>query len=193
MTAAATRIGPGRLVLVIGPSGAGKDTLIAGAREACRNDRKIVFPKRWITRNASETEDNETVGVEAFDRMAMNGAFALWWAAHDQRYGIPSSVDDDIRAGWTVVCNVSRTQVRPARERYRHVVAVVVTAPPEILQARLFARRRGSDGDLKQRIARSGAIAPDYEIDLVIDNSGVPEEGIRQLIGVIRNCTQPGR
>ena len=53
------KIGPGRLVLVVGPSGAGKDTLIAGARVKCLNNPTIVFPRRVVTRAASVAEDND--------------------------------------------------------------------------------------------------------------------------------------
>ena len=109
MSAAAERIGLGRLVLVVGPSGAGKDTLIAGARAACASDHFIVFPRGVITRPSTATEDHDTMSVEAFRQAAALGRFALWWEAHGLFYGIPTSIDDDIRARRTIVCNVSRT------------------------------------------------------------------------------------
>ena len=105
------RIGPGRLVLVVGPSGAGKDTLIQGARESCANDPSVVFPKRVVTRPSSSAEDHDTMSDAAFTAAVADGAFALWWGAHGNQYGIPASIDADIRAGKTVVCNVSRTIV----------------------------------------------------------------------------------
>ena len=59
-------IGPGRLVLVVGPSGAGKDTLLRFAKAACVESGNIVFPRRIITREASASEDNEEVSDGTF-------------------------------------------------------------------------------------------------------------------------------
>src|SRR5262249_48957013 len=148
-------IGPGRLLLVVGPSGGGKDTLIAGARTACGDDPSVVFPRRVVTRPPSSFEDNATLSEDAFRRATAQGAFALWWEAHGHAYGIPCPIEAAMGAGRTVVCNVSRAIVGAARRRYANVTAVLVTAPAEALQQRLAGRNRSSDGDIGSRIARS--------------------------------------
>jgi ribose 1,5-bisphosphokinase len=179
-------IGPGRLILVVGPSGAGKDTLIAGARAACADDPSVVFPRRTVTRAATAWEDNDSVSAEDFRHAVAAGAFALWWDAHGHSYGIPASVDDDIRAARTVVSNVSRTIIGFSRNRYASVTVVQVTAPPHVLAARLADRQRPSDGSLDARMRRLPA-GPDIEADVVIHNTSRPEVGIRRMLNVIRD------
>jgi ribose 1,5-bisphosphokinase len=178
-------IGPGRLVLVAGPSGAGKDTLIARACAACRNDATVVFPRRIVTRPASAFEDNEFMSEQAFEQAAAKGAFAFWWSAHGHSYGIPIAVDRDIEAGRTVICNVSRTVAGAARERYAHVVAVLVTAPRELLAMRLAARDRASDASIEQRVSRAETANNGFRPDVVIDNVGEPDIGARKLVDTV--------
>jgi ribose 1,5-bisphosphokinase len=175
-------IGPGRLVLVVGPSGAGKDTLIELARGLLRDDTSVVFPRRVVTRAASAAEAHDTMDKEAFDRAARSGGFALTWDAHGLRYGIPIGIDADIRAARTVVCNVSRTIIIPARARYADVFVALVTAPAEVLAARLAAR--GRDGDIAQRLARADAFA-DIVADCVIANTGAPADGAAALMAAV--------
>jgi ribose 1,5-bisphosphokinase len=179
-------IGPGRLILVVGPSGAGKDTLIHGARVACAGDASVAFPRRTVTRMATPSEDHATVTAEDFRRAVATGAFALWWDAHGHSYGIPASIDDDIRADRTVVCNVSRTIVGFAKNRYACVVVVHVTAPPCVLAARLASRSRPGDGDLDARIARSRTVQS-IEADFEIRNVGRPQAGVRRMLNIIRD------
>jgi ribose 1,5-bisphosphokinase len=178
-------IGPGRLVLVVGPSGAGKDTLIAYARAACRGDANIVFPARVVTRPPSVFEGNEFMPPSAFEPAAANGAFAIWWSAHGHMYGIPLAVDSDIEAGRTVVCNVSRTVVGAVRGRYANVVTVLVTAPQDVLRSRLAARERASDGRVSDRMRRlelpDGKLRP----DVIINNVGDPQSEGRKLVNTL--------
>jgi ribose 1,5-bisphosphokinase len=178
-------IGPGRLVVVVGPSGAGKDTLIAGAGVRLAGDPTVVFPLRIITRTASAAEHHRTISDCDFATAAEQGAFAFWWEAHGLKYALPAGIDDDIRAGRTVVCNVSRGIVAALRRRYAGVRVVLVTAPAEVLTTRLAARGRASDGDIAARIARAGP--PDAELspDHVIENIGDLEHGTASLVAAI--------
>ena len=181
-----SRIGPGRLVLVVGPSGAGKDTLIRAAREACLGDAAILFPRRVVTRTASGDEDHDTMSPLEFEKAVATGAFALSWTAHGLRYGVPATIDAELRAGRTVVCNVSRTVVSAARGRYARAVVVLVTAPHGVLGRRLAARNRAADGDLGARLDGRAAIDQCLAPDLVIQNVDSIEAGARKLMETFR-------
>jgi ribose 1,5-bisphosphokinase len=179
-----TRLGPGRLVLVVGPSGAGKDTLINLARTACAGDCNIVFPRRVVTRRASAFEDNEEMDALAFRRALADGQFALHWEAHGHFYGLPLSINDDVRAGRTAVVNVSRGVISTLRQLYEHVVTVAITAPADVLAARLAARGRSSDADIGERLHRvvnEAALVPDVTI-VNVDDAGVHAKLLTQII-----------
>lgn len=178
--------GPGRLVLIVGPSGAGKDTLIAGARLLSTGDPNIIFPRRVVTRPASLAEDHVSLDANSFNQAVACDAFAFWWDAHETRYGIPSSIDDDLRAGRTIVCNVSRAIIDTLRSRYARICVVLITAPREILKSRLTARRRSTDGDIGRRIARSAEVEAMRPPDHVICNIGAPQLGAQRLFELIR-------
>jgi ribose 1,5-bisphosphokinase len=177
------KIGPGALVLVVGPSGAGKDTLLGVAQAMLASDAVVMFPRRIVTRAASAFENNETVTPADFDRAVEQGAYALWWRAHDQGYGIARAIDDEIRLGRTIVINVSRTIIAQARQTYQRAVVVLITAPADVLAERLAARKRDSDGDLGKRLQR--AAMETEEADLVISNVGAIEDNARTLANYI--------
>src|SRR5689334_4042688 len=117
-------IGPGRLVLVVGPSGAGKDTLLGLAKAACADDPNVVFPRRIITREASASEENEEVSVDTFQEALARDDYAMHWEAHGHCYALSHAINDEIRLGRTVVANVSRTVIGAMRHAYADVVVV---------------------------------------------------------------------
>jgi ribose 1,5-bisphosphokinase len=107
------------------------------------------------------------------------------WEAHGHGYGLPRAIDDDIRAGRSVVVNVSRGVVDAMRRGYADVTVVAITAPPEVLAERLAARARSSDGQLADRLGRAvdgAAAAP----DVTIVNLGSVEHHARELVRIIK-------
>lgn len=182
-------IGPGRLILIVGPSGAGKDTLIGLVQAACKGDSNVVFPQRVVTREASSHENNDAVSQIQFGQMLAHGDFAFQWEAHGLRYGLLNSIADDIRAGHVVVVNVSRTIVESARRSYANVTVVLVTAPEEVLAERLAARARPSDGRLDDRLRRAVVTAAP---DIVINNIGPAEDHATELLRAVQCVGERG-
>lgn len=176
------KIGPGRLVVVVGPSGAGKDTLIDFVKAACRGDGSIVFPRRIATRKSSSSEDNRYISATDFDKGVVNAEFAFHWQAHGLQYALPSSITDDVQAGRTVVVNVSRTVIARMREAYQNVTVVLVTAPADVLVRRLARRARVSDGDIAHRMNRTvEPVIPDE----TIQNVGPWGHHSRELLDIV--------
>lgn len=168
------------LVLVVGPSGAGKDTLLAAAREALAGDPRIRFVRRAITRPAEAGhEDHEPVTEADFARRD----FALSWAAHGLRYGIPGDITDDLARGRIVVANVSRGVIATAAARFPARV-VEVTAPPEVLAARLAGRGREDAADIAARLARQVPLPAGVPVRRVM-NDGSLAAGIAAFLAAL--------
>jgi len=107
----------------------------------------------------------------------------MHWEAHGHCYALPRAIDDDIRAGRTVVVNASRTVIETMRRLYADIVVVLITAPPDVLERRLAMRARGSDGSIEERLRRAvDEAAP----DATIVNVGAAEDHARRLLEIIR-------
>lgn len=176
----------GVLVLVVGPSGAGKDSLLRAARVRLAGDDRFVFVRRTVTRASDPaSEEVESVSDRAFAALELEGRFALAWAAHGLHYGLPrAAVEDALRRGCCVVANASRTIIDEARERYPYVAVVLVTASPATLAARLAARRRESIEDIARRIARADALVGG-KVDATIRNDGTMADAVERFHAVL--------
>lgn len=160
----------GCLILVVGPSGAGKDTLIEAAARRFSTDPRFLFPRRVVSRPPGSGEDNEFLDAATINWLAEEGAFALHWHAHGLSYAIPKSVEASLIDGACVVCNVSRAIVDEARRKYNCYV-VEVSASQDTLLRRLSNRQRPSDGDLGLRIQRATALEITADFRLMNDDA----------------------
>jgi phosphonate metabolism protein PhnN/1,5-bisphosphokinase (PRPP-forming) len=180
-------MGNGALALVVGPSGAGKDTLIGAAKAALADDPRFSFPRRVVTRAAMvELEDHDSIDVNEFGRQKLRGAYALDWEAHGLCYGVPAAIDVAMVAGRIVVVNTSRKVIERAIEKYPNCHVLLVTARPEVRAKRLAGRGRESAEDIAARLQREGAPVPDGVVPLVIDNSAGLDDGVAAFVGALR-------
>jgi ribose 1,5-bisphosphokinase len=170
----------GCLVLVVGPSGAGKDTLMSIAAARLSALPRIVFGRRIVTRAADGSEDHDSLTLEAFEAAQARGEFALAWRAHGLGYGVPNTALRRLESGDTLVFNVSRAVVGAARAQFPRVQVVHVTAPAGVLESRLKAR--GRDGDIAGRLARSAEVSLRPEAELIIQNVGAREASAEILV-----------
>lgn len=165
---------------IVGPSGAGKDTLIAGAKRAMP---ELHVVRRVITRpTEAGGEDFEGVSQVEFDRCRQAGEFALSWDAHGLSYGIPA----DQTTGKAVVFNGSRAILEEAKKVFPDLRVILVTAPAAVLAERLAARGRESTADIEQRLQRAQFSLPEGIDATVVCNDGTEAEGIGRLISVLQ-------
>ena len=170
------------LILVVGPSGAGKDTVLRMARQALTADPRFRFVRRVITRPADAGgEDHEPVSQADF----LQRRFALQWQAHGLHYGIPMDVIDDIARGVAVVANVSRGIIAQAANRFPTRV-IEVTAPPDILARRLAERGRETAADVAKRLARDVAIPHHVSYETIINDTTPAAAADRFVAALIR-------
>lgn len=177
----------GRLVCLVGPSGCGKDSLIAWARRNLPAGRDVRFATRTITRAATAGEEvHVPVDDRVFDRLIAQGAFALHWRANGHRYGIGTEVRAWLDQGATVVMNGSREHLDELLRTFPAAEVVHVRAPESALRARIAARAREDAAGAAARMARNQREWARVEAPaLEIVNDGAPELAARQLLRFI--------
>jgi phosphonate metabolism protein PhnN/1,5-bisphosphokinase (PRPP-forming) len=166
---------------IVGPSGAGKDTLMRGALVA-RPDLRLV--RRIITRpTEAGGEDFEGASPEDFDRRSANGDFALTWAAHGLRYGIPWN---DLQGPEDVLFNGSRAALPQAMRVFPDLRVILITAPARVLAERLAARGREAASDIRARLDRATfEMTPGIAYQTVM-NDRTPQIGIARLLAALQ-------
>lgn len=166
---------------IVGPSGAGKDTLIRGAL-AARPDLRLV--RRVITRpTEAGGEDFEGVTPEDFAHRKARGDFALTWEAHGLSYGIPR---DQVAGPGDVIFNGSRAALPAAIRVFPGLRVILVTAPDLILATRLAARGRETARDIRDRLSRAAFEMPEGIGFQTVVNDASPEVGAARLLAALQ-------
>lgn len=169
----------GRFIAVVGPSGVGKDSVMAAMAAA---EPRIALARRVITRpSALGGEAFDGVSEDEFHRRAAAGNFALHWPAHGLHYAIPQSVDADLTSGKDILANLSRAVLLEANMRFERFEVISLTASREVLARRLAARGRETAAQISARLDRS---VPPFPMGIKvhdIDNSRPLAQTVQDL------------
>jgi phosphonate metabolism protein PhnN/1,5-bisphosphokinase (PRPP-forming) len=177
----------GTLYLIVGPSGAGKDTLIDGARGALAGDPDFVFARRVITRPAdSGGEDHRAATEQDFRARENAGAFMISWRAHGLSYGLDKSLEDELARGRNVIANISRAALGELVARFPSHCIVKITAAPEIIAERLAHRGRESAPEIAERLARETVQYPPGANLISVTNDQSPKTGVARFLAILK-------
>ncbi|MBV9190915.1 MAG: phosphonate metabolism protein/1,5-bisphosphokinase (PRPP-forming) PhnN, partial [Betaproteobacteria bacterium] len=172
----------GRLIYVVGPSGAGKDTVLSWVKQHLTGGAPVMFARRAITRPAfSGGEAHLPMTPEEFFAAQAHGDFAMWWRANGQCYGIGTEIRTWLASGLTVVVSGSREYLPNAMRDFPDLEVAMITAPQELLRARLLSRGREHGPVIEQRLAREFAV-PAARIALELVNDDDPARAGRVLL-----------
>lgn len=181
----------GRLFYLMGPSGAGKDSLLRRCRERLSAQSCLVAP-RYITRAPElQGENHLSLSNAEFEQRLQLGTFALHWSANGHRYGIGVEIDQWLARGVDVLVNGSRGHLAQARARYgEHLVPLLLQVDPQVLQQRLIARGRETPEQITARIARACWQDEDSLADAVrIDNNKGLDTALEQLLDAVQRTS----
>ncbi|MEA2621551.1 MAG: guanylate kinase [Chloroflexota bacterium] len=185
-----------QLVVISGPSGVGKDTIIRVLKE--RNpdpNRQYVITYKSRDRRPGEVDgvDYHFVSPETFQRLADEDAFLETAKVYDQWSGTPfDQVADALQSGRDAVLKVDVQGAHAVRQKVPDAILIFVAPPSlETLSGRLIGRATESEDQLQRRqSAAASELASQTGFDYVLvnrtDEADATAEEIERIVAAER-------
>ncbi|HEY8420493.1 MAG TPA: guanylate kinase [Thermoclostridium sp.] len=179
---------PGLLVVVSGPAGVGKGTVVSRARE---QNKDIVFSVSATSRCPRPGEiDGKNyffVSRERFLEMIREGALLEWVEYCGNYYGTPKMyVEQELEKGHVVLLEIEVEGAHNVKRQYPDCISVFIT-PPTIEELRKRITKRGTESPevIEKRMKRALEEMEQLDsYDYIIKNESV-EDSARQLLDII--------
>jgi ribose 1,5-bisphosphokinase len=173
-----------RLIYVVGPSGAGKDSLLNWLRKQLPATSQVHWVRRTITRAPDGGgENHESVNLDEFKKILAHQGFAMHWRANDLHYGIRHEELVPLNRMQWVFVNGSRANLEKASEQYPGMVILHITASAEVLKQRLLNRGRESHDTIEARMRRTVEVQwpSDCRLIEITNNGSLETSGLSLL------------
>lgn len=183
----------GALIYVMGPSGAGKDSVLGRARALLPPEAPVVFAHRYITRPHDVGGENHVALARAeFALRRSHGLFAYHWHAHGNDYGVGREIHDWRAAGLAVVVSGSRDHFEKTGGLDSQARPVLITASREHLKRRLAGRGRETALEAAERLDRANAYALNDARLVTIVNDGTLDDAARTFVTLLSKLEWSG-
>ncbi|HET8541406.1 MAG TPA: guanylate kinase [Anaeromyxobacter sp.] len=190
--AARAGAGPGLLLVLSAPSGAGKTTLAHRFRAA---HPEAVFSVSATTRAPRGEErdgvDYHFVSAARFAELVAQGAFAEWAEVHGHRYGtLRATVEAALRAGRVALFDIDVQGGEQIEAAWPRDTATVLVLTPTVaeLERRLRGRSTDSEASIRGRldVARAEVARGLASYDYVVVNDALDAASAR-LQAIVRH------
>lgn len=170
-----------RLVYVIGPSGAGKDSVLNGLRVGWPFAELVHWARRTITRPLKAgDEQHEAVNTVTFEQMLQAQIFSMHWQANGLSYGIRQTELAPLGSDHWVFVNGSRAYLPQVLQAWPQATVVHIVASRAVLAQRLTQRSRESEDAVIERLSREVVLKlPNHVI--CIHNNGSLADAVDAL------------
>lgn len=191
----------GLLVVVSGPSGVGKSTVV---KKLLRLDKNLKVSVSATTRpprpGESDGEHYFFVSRKEFDKRVKQNDFLEWATVHGYYYGTPLSwLKEELAAGKTIVCEVDvqgaasiKETVEANRVNASAVFIFVIPPSVDILAFRLKKRKTEDEEVVNYRLRAAIAelqVMEKYDYIVVNDKVESAAEKIQAIINVEKERT----
>ena len=180
-----------KLYFLIGPSGAGKDTLLREIKSTRYAEKQPLVAHRYITRPQRMFDENH-IELSTFDfhQRKESGLFLFEWCSHGNQYGIGREIKKWIKSGNDVIVNGSREYLSQARKIHPSLIPIWITVAETVLYQRLSNRGRETEADIELRIQRNRELElTKPESCVLINNDQSIEDTVGQIIALTKIST----
>ena len=177
------------LLVISGPSGAGKGTLVSKLLE---KDPTFCFSVSVTTRGRRENEIEDVhyhfISEEEYDKLLAEDAFIEHASVHGHRYGtLKSEVYDRMERGQNVLLDIDPQGAREVMRKEKDCVSVFILPPSyHDLKVRLHTRNTENEEEIQRRLNNArGEIAQMDRYRYLIVNDNL-ELAFEQLTAIVR-------
>jgi len=178
-----------KLIILTGPSGVGKGTVV---REILDKDKNIWLSVSATTRDPREGErEGENyyfMNQEKFKEMIAQNLFLEWAQFAGNFYGTPiSSVNEKIKEGFTVLLEIEVEGAKQIKEKFPNSMSIFLL-PPNIKELERRIRKRGTEKEeaIQKRLSRANyEISASNQFDFALTNNNV-DETAKRIIKLIK-------